>query len=118
MPPAAKRFCLQPGCPNFGERRGRCAAHQVADRSERAKEWHSLYDSRWQRYRRQFLAEHPACVDPFDTHGPLVIATVVDHKVPHRGDRELFWDPGNHWALCKRDHDRKTAEQDGGFGNR
>ncbi|WP_304879789.1 HNH endonuclease [uncultured Parasutterella sp.] len=29
----------------------------------------------------------------------------------------MFWDESNWQALCKRCHDRKTAAEDGGFGN-
>jgi len=43
---------------------------------------------------------------------------VVDHIVPHRGDRALFWDTSNWQPLCKPHHDAKTAREDGGFGNR
>jgi 5-methylcytosine-specific restriction protein A len=50
------------------------------------------------------------------TGGLVVLATVVDHVIPHRGDVELFWKPGNHQALCKACHDRKTVLEDGGLG--
>lgn len=41
-------------------------------------------------------------------------AEVVDHIVPHRGDRELFWNRGNWQSLCKRCHDgRKQREERG-----
>lgn len=33
------------------------------------------------------------------------LATVVDHKVPHKGDEALFFNPLNLQALCKRCHD-------------
>jgi 5-methylcytosine-specific restriction protein A len=38
---------------------------------------------------------------------------VVDHIVPHRGDKKLFWDSSNWQALCDGQtgrgcHDRKT----------
>lgn len=52
-----------------------------------------------------FLAEHPLCAV---CGGP---ASVVDHIIPHKGDRELFMDPTNHQSLCKRDHDKKTAKE-------
>lgn len=41
----------------------------------------------------------------------------MDHKIPHRGDAALFWDPNNWQAMSKPCHDRKTALEDGGFGN-
>jgi tetratricopeptide (TPR) repeat protein len=45
-------------------------------------------------------------------------AEVVDHIVPHRADRKLFWDQSNWQALCRMHHSKKTATRDGGFGNR
>jgi 5-methylcytosine-specific restriction protein A len=41
----------------------------------------------------------------------------VDHIIPHGGDMRLFWNRGNWAALCQSCHSRKTAKQDGGFGN-
>ena len=32
-------------------------------------------------------------------------AAVVDHLTPHDGDLGLFWDTGNLWLVCKKDHD-------------
>lgn len=62
------------------------------------------YGSRWQRYRDRFLADHPLCVMHLAL-GQSVVATVVDHITPHKGDHKKFWDPKNHQALCKRCHD-------------
>jgi 5-methylcytosine-specific restriction protein A len=47
----------------------------------------------------------------------VVAATVVDHIVPHKGDKVKFWDSSNWQSLCKRCHDAKTATEDGGFGH-
>lgn len=44
-------------------------------------------------------------------------ATVVDHRRPHGGDYALIYDWDNLQAMTKPCHDRKTAGQDGGFGN-
>jgi 5-methylcytosine-specific restriction protein A len=66
------------------------------------------YDVRWRRYRVLFLSDHPECTEC----GRL--AEVVDHVIPHRGDFDLFLDPGNHQALCKRCHDRKTRSEQTG----
>jgi 5-methylcytosine-specific restriction protein A len=41
----------------------------------------------------------------------------VDHIIPHKGNKGLFWTRFNHQALCKSCHDRKTATEDGGFGH-
>jgi len=31
-------------------------------------------------------------------------ATVVDHRIPHRGDKRLFWDRNNWEPLCASCH--------------
>ena len=123
MPALPKRYCTAPGsrCPEYAVKNGRCLGHQRKDRDTRstaAQDWHRLYGSRWQRYRLVFLMEHPLCADPFGVHelGPEP-GVVVDHRTPHRGDVVLFWDGDNHQPLCSSCHGRKTAEEDGGFGN-
>ncbi len=62
------------------------------------------YGYRWQKARASYLASHPLCV-MCQRQGQVVIATVVDHKTPHRGDTKLFWDQDNWQPLCKRHHD-------------
>jgi len=59
---------------------------------------------------------HPLC-EECKRNGRLTPAVVVDHIIPHKGNRELFWNEKNWQALCKSCHDRKTAKEDGGFGN-
>ncbi|MFD1675419.1 HNH endonuclease signature motif containing protein [Alicyclobacillus fodiniaquatilis] len=39
---------------------------------------------------------------------------MVDHKVPHKGDKKLFWDSKNWQPMCKSHHDAKTAREDMG----
>ena len=40
---------------------------------------------------------------------------VVDHKVPHRGDEDLFWAEGNRQVLCTTCHNgRKQRDERGG----
>jgi hypothetical protein len=41
----------------------------------------------------------------------VVPAVEVDHIVPHRGRRELFWDAANLWALCRECHAEKTRRE-------
>lgn len=67
--------------------------------------------------RAGYFRSHPFCADPFGVHGlRLVLATELDHKKPHKEDFALFWDSANWQGLCKSDHSRKTAMEDGGFG--
>jgi 5-methylcytosine-specific restriction enzyme A len=39
-------------------------------------------------------------------------ATVVDHRIPHRGDRELFWDRSGWQSLCARCHDSHKQREE------
>jgi len=59
---------------------------------------------------------HPLCVH-CEERGRVAPAQEVDHIIAHRGDMTLFWDTNNWASLCKPCHSRKTALQDGGFGN-
>lgn len=74
------------------------------------------YDRRrWKRARALFLAKHPTCRLCAEA-GRVSGATVVDHRVPHKGDPQLFWDQSNWQALCTPCHDstKRKAERSGG----
>lgn len=75
------------------------------------------YGYRWQKLRARFLRAHPLCEHCLAT-GRARPATDVDHVKPHKGDPALMWDEHNLQALCHACHSRKTAREDGGFGNR
>lgn len=47
----------------------------------------------------------------------MVAASEVDHIVPHKGDRGLFFGKSNLQSLCKQCHSRKTVLEDGRFGS-
>ncbi len=69
-----------------------------------------LYDlRRWRRASRLFLQAHPMCV-MCEQVGKATLARVVDHKVPHRGDEELFFDQGNWQGLCLSCHNGAKRE--------
>ena len=67
------------------------------------------YDRRWRKARRAFLVKNPLCIECLEG-GQVKEAIIVDHIIPHRGDKSLFWDKNNWQVLCKRCHDRKTAK--------
>jgi 5-methylcytosine-specific restriction protein A len=67
------------------------------------------YDRKWQAARLHHLAEHPMCA-ACATRGCVTVATDVDHIVPHRGDRRLFWSRENWQSLCHECHSRKTQQ--------
>ena len=136
MPQHPLRPCTQPGCPGLTRDADRlCSQHkhlakEVGGSTPNAlqKKWGGTrpsstsrgYNSRWQRYAKNFLMGHPLCVEclrknegghgiPRDAPERIRASEVVDHIVPHRGDQELFWNPANHQALCKHCHDQKTG---------
>lgn len=97
--------------PSHADRIARPAAPERQSARERG------YDAAWDRYSRRYRQQHPLCVSCV-SGGHASPSEVVDHITPHRGDETLFWDPENHQALCSACHNRKTAREDGGFGNR
>lgn len=46
--------------------------------------------------------------------GRVVAADTVDHVIPHRGHRNLAFDPENLQSLCKPCHDRHAQAKDRG----
>ncbi|MDQ7965651.1 HNH endonuclease signature motif containing protein [Pseudomonas plecoglossicida] len=74
------------------------------------------YGYRWQQARAGYLRKHPLCVH-CQREGRVEPATELDHITPHRGDKDLFWSRSNWQGLCRMHHSRKTAAEDGGFGN-
>lgn len=115
MPAASPKPCTYPGCGALvRDGTSRCSKHKHIERrqvdAKRGSSSERGYGSRWQTARAAFLKRHPDCAR---CPSP---ATVVDHVVPHKGDKDLFWDRANWQPLCKRCHDAKTAREDGGFG--
>lgn len=124
MAKRAKKPCAYFGCPNLVEHGERyCSVHKGKETEkrrrydrERGTAAQRGYDARWRRARKRFLAENPLCVECLK-EGRLTPATRVDHIVPHKGDLKLFWDETNWQPLCESCHNKKTAREDGGFGN-
>lgn len=113
MPASPPRPCCYPGCSvlvHGGERN--CEKHRSAQMRQADQQRGSAhergYSSAWRKARDAYLRRHPLCAE-HQQRGELVPATVVDHIVPHRGDRARFWDSANWQPLCKRCHDRKTG---------
>lgn len=119
MPRKPLKPCRYPGCPELTENRY-CSKHEKemeGNYNKNNRPFKKLYNSRWRKLRKEFLKEHPLC-EACKEHGVIKAATVVDHVVPHKGNERLFWDESNWQALCKSCHDRKTAKEDGRFGNK
>ena len=109
MPMKSRKPCKHPGCPNLTDGLY-CEQHKHLH-PDRASAFRRGYGSKWQRVSKAYLRKHPLCVMCL-AKGRYVQATVVDHRVPHRGNYELMWSESNWQALCKSCHDRKTGNED------
>ncbi len=117
MPWKPPRHCPRGHPPYTGPRCPICTAasrpaSRLTSEAVRPSARERGYDSKWDKARKDYLAAHPSCISCG------VPATVVDHKVPHKGDRKLFWSRSNWQPLCRACHGRKTVREDGGFGNK
>lgn len=54
--------------------------------------WQHLYKrSRWLKMRERHLMQSPLCVYCLKA-GDVEPATICDHRTPHKGKEDLFWD--------------------------
>lgn len=120
MPNFFARPCKYPGCRRYAiTGSAYCKEHAVQldrERDSRRLSSHERgYDRRWAKASKAFLKSHPLCAE-CARQGRTTPATEVDHIVPHKGNKSLFWNSDNWQALCHECHSRKTALEDGGFG--
>lgn len=115
----APRPCASPRCSALVQGATYCPDHAKARAIVREAQRENAaargYGHKWREAREGYLRAHPLCAS-CSTDAVPVMATVVDHIIPHKGDRALFWQRSNWQGLCKPCHDRKTAREDGGFG--
>lgn len=102
MPRRPRHFC---NCGRIVAAGTRCACQQAADRARKARHDENRpsarargYTAEWQRERNAFLQVNPTC----KRCGAL--ADVVDHVIPHKGDRWKFWNRNNWQPLCAPCH--------------
>lgn len=113
MPYAPKRPCRHPGCREFCDSGNvYCKVHnkEMSHDAYRGTSSSRGYGWEWQIARKAWLRQHPLCV-MCKAEGRIVAASVVDHIVPHRGDKELFWDKSNWQSLCAMHHNDKTGHE-------
>ena len=124
MPNAAPTPCRQFGCAALVSPSGYCDIHRKAKQAAQDKQRGSAhargFGARWQAASKGWLKAHPWCQCSEHQgnsvqHGG-VMANVVDHITPHRGDISLFWERSNWQSMAKSCHDKKPAREDGGFG--
>lgn len=117
MPNAFLRPCQYAGCRSYAVKGScYCERHLKAFRIDnRESSSRRGYSYRWSKLSKAFLIEHPLCAE-CQRQGRITPATEVDHIIPHKGNKALFWDLDNLQALCHRCHSQKTVKHDGGFG--
>lgn len=119
--PRGERYCERhkdTGEKRDAEAKARAAKKRELRRVQQAGNSNERgYTYRWKKLRDRFIAQHPYCEQCFK-EGKIVMATDIDHIVPHKGDRSLLYDERNLQALCHECHSRKTATEDGGFGRK
>lgn len=80
--------------------------------------WVKFYKTAaWARLRKKQLRLFPLC--KFCKKAGIVkAANTVDHKIPHKGNMELFFDINNLQSLCKECHSstKQRIEKSGEFG--
>lgn len=81
-------------------------------RTEKTSSTARGYGYAWQKARARHLQAHPLCVRCLETTGKPVAGTVVDHRIPHRGDQALFWDPDNWQTLCATHHSAEKQREE------
>ena len=109
MPYKPLKPCKYSGCVNLTPK-SYCEQHRRIYGENRLSAAKRGYGYKWRIAANKFLRLNPICRCGNQ-------AECVDHIVPHRGNKILFWDKSNWQALCKECHNRKTAKHDGGFGN-
>lgn len=100
MPFAAPRLCTCGRVVKAGVRCV-CAKQRKADADKRRPTASDRgYGQSWREARDAHLAAHPNCVR---CGRP---ATLVDHRIPHRGDMKLFWRRDLWDSMCTSCHSR------------
>ncbi len=113
IPYKLARPCRYPHCPNLtNERSGFCSIHAPMARSpdRRPPSSRRGYNADWRRIRKQVLLDHGI---PESEH----YLYAVDHTPSYNPVREPDHTKYTLTPYLISDHNRKTAQQDGGFGN-
>lgn len=106
MAKRSKKPCRRIGCGILIESgKEYCKKH-----SRKKTTYQKMYTHEWSRARKQYLSKNPLCVKCKEI-GIIKAAYVVDHIIPHQGNKKLFWDINNWQSLCETCHNKKTREE-------
>jgi 5-methylcytosine-specific restriction endonuclease McrA len=77
-----------------------------------AKRSNDYNTRRWQKFRRERIAEHPYCARCNGTE-----RLEAHHRIKPNGNELLFYDPTNIEILCKKCHWKETQKEIRGWAN-
>ena len=84
--------------------------HDAARRDRPWRKWYSL--ARWRRLRWACLVRDLFTCQRCGKIEADTSQLVADHKTPHQGDPDLFWDFDNLQCLCKPCHDSDKQSEE------
>lgn len=106
-----KYICNEPGCGELLDSPGRCAAHRRVvglNYSKMKRTNAGLYNTAaWRKLRKLKREETPYC----EICGREAEQLDVHHRVPPRGNNELFYDYTNLVTLCRDCHNYITRQE-------
>jgi len=121
MPTALPKACLEPRCPNYAVKNGRCEAHAKEHGKQLYKDRnvtdlnHWRYQTpAWKRLTKAFRAQNPICL-AIDHNGQQCThaAQMVHHRIAVEVRPDLFLDPKNLAALCNHHHGHTVGDPEG-----
>lgn len=88
-------------------------AYSVSDqRSSEAKAYRKWYRLKaWKTARAVQLAQQPLCWRCLQDE-VVTEATVLNHRIPVKGNWQLFDDPSNHESVCERHHNSTIQREE------
>jgi len=102
---------LKPRLASIDTRRVKQTMAAGSWRTDKAGSTERGYGYKWQQARAGHLRNSPLCV-MCEREGFVVLATVVDHSIAHRGDMALFWDASKWQSLCANHHNSEAQRRD------
>ena len=105
-----KLTCLKPRLATSNASRLTASRPDTPD-AQRGTAHQRGYGYKWQKASKAWLKAHPLC-EYCKREGYDNAASLVDHKVPHRGDMKLFWDSKNWQSLCAPCHNSTKKKEE------
>ena len=105
-----ERFCDD--CKTKVKRREKATRQQYDKRRGTAAE--RGYNAKWRKERKLYLSEpdNQLCAICLKD-GKVTASECIDHIIPHKGDKNLFWDINNWQPSCLKCNTKKAIREEG-----